>query len=71
MFMPSLMVATLIQNLEKKYIQDLENYIKNTSVQLASIIGRYYAMDRDKRWERIKLAYDLLVNGQGTHSKTR
>ena len=53
----------------KKYIQDLENYIKNTSVELASIIGRYYAMDRDKRWERIKLAYDLLVNGQGTHSR--
>jgi 2,3-bisphosphoglycerate-independent phosphoglycerate mutase len=51
----------------KKY-QDLENYIQNTSVQLASIIGRYYAMDRDKRWERIKL-YDLLVNGQGTHSR--
>jgi 2,3-bisphosphoglycerate-independent phosphoglycerate mutase len=65
--MPSLMVATLIQNLEKND-QDLENY-KNTSVQLASIIGRYYAMDRDKRWERIKLAYDLLVNGQGTHSR--
>jgi 2,3-bisphosphoglycerate-independent phosphoglycerate mutase len=42
---------------------------QNTSVQLASIIGRYYAMDRDKRWERIKLAYDLLVNGQGTHSR--
>jgi 2,3-bisphosphoglycerate-independent phosphoglycerate mutase len=52
-----------------KNIQDLENYIQNTSVQLASIIGRYYAMDRDKRWERIKLAYDLLVNGQGTHSR--
>jgi 2,3-bisphosphoglycerate-independent phosphoglycerate mutase len=48
-----------------KYIQDLENYIQNT-VQLASIIG---SMDRDKRWERIKLAYDLLVNGQGTHSR--
>jgi 2,3-bisphosphoglycerate-independent phosphoglycerate mutase len=53
----------------KKYIQDLENYIANTSVKIASVIGRYYAMDRDKRWERIKLAYDLLVNGQGTHSK--
>jgi 2,3-bisphosphoglycerate-independent phosphoglycerate mutase len=53
----------------KKYIQDLENYIANTSVKIASIIGRYYAMDRDKRWERVKLAYDLLVNGQGTHSK--
>jgi 2,3-bisphosphoglycerate-independent phosphoglycerate mutase len=53
----------------KKYIEDLENYIANTSVKIASVIGRYYAMDRDKRWERVKLAYDLLVNGQGTHSK--
>ena len=50
----------------KKYIQDLENYIANTSVKIASVIGRYYAMDRDKRWERVKLAYDLLVNGVGT-----
>jgi 2,3-bisphosphoglycerate-independent phosphoglycerate mutase len=53
----------------KNYIQNLENYIANTSVKIASVIGRYYAMDRDKRWERVKLAYDLLVNGQGTHSK--
>jgi 2,3-bisphosphoglycerate-independent phosphoglycerate mutase len=53
----------------KKYIQDLENYIANTSVKIASVIGRYYAMDRDKRWERVKLAYDLVVNGIGTHSK--
>ena len=52
----------------KKYIQDLQNYISNTSVKIASVIGRYYAMDRDKRWERVKLAYDLIVNGQGTHS---
>ena len=51
------------------YIQDLENYIANTSVKIASVIGRYYAMDRDKRWERVKLAYDLVVNGTGTHSK--
>ncbi len=50
----------------KKYIQDLENYIQNTSVKIASVIGRYYAMDRDKRWERVKLAYDLLVNATGT-----
>ncbi len=50
----------------KTYIQDLENYIQNTSVKIASVIGRYYAMDRDKRWERVKLAYDLLVNGTGT-----
>ena len=53
----------------KNYIQNLENYIANTSVKVASVIGRYYAMDRDKRWERVKLAYDLLVNGKGTHSK--
>jgi 2,3-bisphosphoglycerate-independent phosphoglycerate mutase len=53
----------------KKYILDLENYIAKTPVKLASIVGRYYAMDRDKRWERIKIAYDLLVNGQGTHSQ--
>ena len=51
----------------KHYIQDLQDYIANSSVKLASIIGRYYAMDRDRRWERIKLAYDLLVNGIGTH----
>ena len=50
----------------KKYIQDLENYIQNTSAKIASVIGRYYAMDRDKRWERVKLAYDLLVNAKGT-----
>lgn len=49
-----------------KYISDLENYLQNTNAKLASIIGRYYAMDRDKRWERVKLAYDLLVNGMGT-----
>ena len=53
----------------KKYVQDLEKYIVNTSVKLASVIGRYYSMDRDKRWERVKLAYDLLVNGTGTSSK--
>ncbi|WP_017497807.1 2,3-bisphosphoglycerate-independent phosphoglycerate mutase [Flavobacterium sp. WG21] len=52
-----------------KYIQDLEEHIKNTPVKIASIVGRYYAMDRDKRWERVKLAYDLVVNGIGTPSK--
>jgi len=50
------------------FIADVESYIKDTHVKLASIIGRYYAMDRDKRWERVKLAYDLLVNGAGTPS---
>lgn len=49
-------------------IANLENHIKNSNAKIASIIGRYYAMDRDKRWERIKLAYDLVVNGTGKHS---
>lgn len=53
----------------KKYVQDLQNYISKTPVKVATIIGRYYAMDRDRRWERIKLAYDLLVNGTGAHSR--
>jgi 2,3-bisphosphoglycerate-independent phosphoglycerate mutase len=52
-----------------KYIHDLEEHIKDTPVKIASIIGRYYAMDRDKRWERVKLAYDLVVNAIGTKSK--
>ncbi|RYJ41188.1 2,3-bisphosphoglycerate-independent phosphoglycerate mutase [Flavobacterium beibuense] len=50
------------------FITDLENYIKDTPTKLASIIGRYYAMDRDRRWERVKLAYDLLVHGLGIPS---
>lgn len=48
-----------------KYIHSLEEILKKTNFKLASIIGRYYAMDRDKRWERTKLAYDLLVHGKG------
>jgi len=51
------------------YLEDLNNYIYNSNTKLASVVGRYYAMDRDKRWERVKLAYDLLVNGTGKHSK--
>jgi 2,3-bisphosphoglycerate-independent phosphoglycerate mutase len=47
------------------YLKDVAQHIKNTNVKVASVIGRYYAMDRDKRWERVKLAYDLLVNGTG------
>jgi 2,3-bisphosphoglycerate-independent phosphoglycerate mutase len=47
------------------FIADLEHFLKDTPAKLASVIGRYYAMDRDKRWERVKLAYDLLVNGMG------
>lgn len=47
------------------YIEQLDNHLKVTTGKIASIIGRYYAMDRDKRWERVKLAYDLLVKGEG------
>src|SRR5688500_15939311 len=47
------------------YLKDLTSHLKKTGGRLASIIGRYFAMDRDKRWERVKLAYDLLVNGVG------
>ncbi|MCM2302510.1 MAG: 2,3-bisphosphoglycerate-independent phosphoglycerate mutase [Flavobacteriaceae bacterium] len=47
------------------FIQEIETHLKKTTGKLASIIGRYYAMDRDKRWERVKIAYDLLVNGIG------
>lgn len=48
------------------YLNDLQTYLKGKPIKIASVIGRYYAMDRDKRWERIKLAYDLMVNGTGT-----
>ncbi|MFN5376193.1 MAG: 2,3-bisphosphoglycerate-independent phosphoglycerate mutase [Chitinophagaceae bacterium] len=48
------------------FIADLENHLKNNTAKIASVIGRYYAMDRDKRWERVKLAYDALVKGIGT-----
>ena len=48
------------------FIADLQQHLGNGNVKLASITGRYYAMDRDKRWERIKLAYDCLVKAEGT-----
>ncbi len=50
------------------HIQDLQEHLKSTKGKLASVIGRYYAMDRDKRWERVKKAYDLLVFGKGRQS---
>ena len=49
----------------KNYMADLNEFLKNHPAQIATLIGRYYAMDRDKRWERVKLAYDLLVHAQG------
>lgn len=48
-----------------EYIQNVENKLKSTPAKVVSAIGRYYAMDRDHRWERIKKAYDLLVKGEG------
>ncbi len=47
------------------YVEELLDHLKTSNGKVASFIGRYYAMDRDKRWERIKVAYDLLVSGKG------
>ena len=47
------------------FIEELEAHCAKSAGTVASIIGRYYAMDRDKRWDRVKVAYDLLVNGEG------
>ncbi|WP_296313503.1 2,3-bisphosphoglycerate-independent phosphoglycerate mutase [Winogradskyella sp. UBA3174] len=51
------------------FISELEDYLNKTTGKLATVTGRYYAMDRDKRWERVKLAYNALVNGVGTQTK--
>ncbi|MBC7556187.1 MAG: 2,3-bisphosphoglycerate-independent phosphoglycerate mutase [Chryseobacterium sp.] len=53
----------------KGFIEELLDHMKISTGKLASVIGRYYAMDRDKRWERIKLAYDAMVNGEGNYTK--
>ena len=50
------------------FIDDIQKHMKSTTGELASVTGRYYAMDRDNRWERVKLAYDALVNGIGEYS---
>ena len=47
------------------FLTDLQNHLDKTTGHIATITGRYYAMDRDKRWERVKLAYDALVHGSG------
>jgi 2,3-bisphosphoglycerate-independent phosphoglycerate mutase len=47
------------------YLRSLQEHLEKTTGKIASVVGRYYAMDRDKRWERVKLAYDLMVNGIG------
>ena len=53
----------------KGFVEDLIHHMNATTGKLASLIGRYYAMDRDKRWERVKLAYDVMVNGIGKETK--
>ncbi|GKX67715.1 2,3-bisphosphoglycerate-independent phosphoglycerate mutase [Inconstantimicrobium mannanitabidum] len=50
----------------KEFVEELEAYLKEVGVgKIASVSGRYYAMDRDNRWERVQLAYDAIVNGKG------
>ncbi|MBT0550045.1 2,3-bisphosphoglycerate-independent phosphoglycerate mutase [Riemerella anatipestifer] len=53
----------------KDFIKELTEHMQNTTGKLASVVGRYYAMDRDRRWERVKLAYDVMVNAVGEPSR--
>ncbi len=50
------------------FINTLQQHLQHTGGKLASVTGRFYAMDRDKRWERVKVAYDALVHGTGVHT---
>jgi 2,3-bisphosphoglycerate-independent phosphoglycerate mutase len=50
------------------YIQSLNETLSHTGARLATLCGRFYAMDRDKRWERVKVAYDAMVHSTGTHT---
>ena len=52
-----------------EYIKDLQSHLEHSTGKIASVVGRYYAMDRDNRWERVKLAYDAMVHGEGERSK--
>jgi len=52
-----------------QYLKELQAHLEKTTGKVASVIGRYYAMDRDNRWERVKLAYDAMVNGKGQASE--
>lgn len=51
-----------------RFIKELNTHLQETGCMLGSVTGRFYAMDRDKRWERIKVAYDALVHGTGIHT---
>ncbi len=52
----------------KGFIEQLQAHLDKSTGAIASIIGRYYAMDRDKRWDRVKVAYDLLIHGEGSQA---
>lgn len=52
----------------KGFMKNLLDHLEKSNGRVASFIGRYYAMDRDKRWERVKTAYDLIVGGEGTRT---
>ena len=52
-----------------RYVNELEESMVRSGAKIASVVGRYYAMDRDRRWERVKVAYDVLVHGRGTPSQ--
>ena len=51
------------------FLQDLQQHTQKTGAKIATVIGRYYAMDRDKRWERVALAYNAMVRGEGQASQ--
>lgn len=51
------------------YVKNLEEHLKKSNGKIASLVGRYYTMDRDKRWERVKEGYDLMVSGKGKKAK--
>ncbi len=48
-----------------KFLDEVQHTMTKSTGKIASVTGRYYAMDRDKRWERVKLAYDAIINGEG------
>lgn len=56
-------------NSGEHFLIDLENHLKSTNAKIASLVGRYYAMDRDNRWERVKLSYDVMVKSEGKKVK--
>ena len=59
------MAVILIQKVGLIFLEDLHQHLEKTTGKIATITGRYYAMDRDKRWERVKVAYDALVHRTG------